>query len=126
MHPRTPNVYEDVSKRAFDGMVRDWRRRLHQWDNPEVRPDLNPDLVKAGGKRKAAEVSDGESSAILQIEEEAGDSKRQKRSQPASTQAAEQDEQEGGNRPQTELAEECVEEFGADIDEETYSDEDVL
>lgn len=33
--PRTPNVYTKCSKRAFDGQIRAWRRRLHEWDLPE-------------------------------------------------------------------------------------------
>ena len=33
-HPRTPNPRKKMSKRAFDGIVRAWRRRLHQFDEP--------------------------------------------------------------------------------------------
>ena len=31
-HPMTPDTGRKVSKRAFDGYVRAWRRALHQWD----------------------------------------------------------------------------------------------
>lgn len=31
-HPRTPDVHQVTSKRAFDGQVRKWRRALHEWD----------------------------------------------------------------------------------------------
>jgi hypothetical protein len=34
-HPRTPDVHQSCSKRAFDGQVRKWRRMLHEWD-PEA------------------------------------------------------------------------------------------
>jgi len=30
--PRTPDATERISKRRFDGKVRVWRRRLHEWD----------------------------------------------------------------------------------------------
>lgn len=33
--PNTPDVRKKCSKRAFDGQVRAWRRRLHEWDLPE-------------------------------------------------------------------------------------------
>ena len=33
--PRTPDVHKKCSKRAFDGLVRQWRRRLHEWDLPD-------------------------------------------------------------------------------------------
>lgn len=39
-HPRTPDPYQDTSKRAFDGQIKAWRRSLHKWDNPDIRPDL--------------------------------------------------------------------------------------
>ena len=33
IHPMTPDIYDaTASKRGFDGRVRAWRRRLHQWD----------------------------------------------------------------------------------------------
>jgi len=31
-HPRTPDRYRVQSKRAWDGLVRQWRRQLHLWD----------------------------------------------------------------------------------------------
>lgn len=36
IHPRTPNPYDDVSKRCFDGQIKAWRRELHKWDNMEM------------------------------------------------------------------------------------------
>ena len=34
-HPRTPDSTKKVSKRAFDGTVKAWRRALHEWDPPK-------------------------------------------------------------------------------------------
>jgi len=31
-HPRTPDPYQEQSKRAFDGRMAKWRRDLHKWD----------------------------------------------------------------------------------------------
>lgn len=31
-HPRTPDKYGNYSKRAWDGIVRVWRKELHKWD----------------------------------------------------------------------------------------------
>ncbi|KAJ3056220.1 hypothetical protein HK097_007703 [Rhizophlyctis rosea] len=33
--PETPDKHSKCSKRCWDGLVRQWRRRLHQWDPPE-------------------------------------------------------------------------------------------
>ena len=32
-HPRTPDAYEMISKRGFDGKLKSWRRSLHRWDS---------------------------------------------------------------------------------------------
>jgi len=32
--PQTPDKYASYSKRAWDGLVRVWRRKLHAWDPP--------------------------------------------------------------------------------------------
>mmetsp|Transcript_8027 Transcript_8027/g.13352 ORF Transcript_8027/g.13352 Transcript_8027/m.13352 type:complete len:276 (+) Transcript_8027:133-960(+) len=32
IHPRTPDPYKEMSKRAFDGCIKAWRRALHKWD----------------------------------------------------------------------------------------------
>ena len=46
--PRTPDVSQKASKRQFDGIVRAWRRRLHQWDPPKALL-LNPLLPSLQG-----------------------------------------------------------------------------
>ena len=35
--PKTPNIYVSNSKRAFDGMVKKWRRELHRYDRENIR-----------------------------------------------------------------------------------------
>ncbi len=30
--PHTPDAYKKMSKRAFDGLCKEWRRKLHEWD----------------------------------------------------------------------------------------------
>jgi hypothetical protein len=34
-HPRTPDKYEVMSKRAWDGRVKSWRKALHKWTPSE-------------------------------------------------------------------------------------------
>lgn len=34
-HPRTPDIQRECSKRAFDGVVKVWRRQLHLWDDDQ-------------------------------------------------------------------------------------------
>ena len=40
--PRTPDITEPDSKRQFDGRVKEWRRKLHQWESehPEAQPTV--------------------------------------------------------------------------------------
>lgn len=66
VHPRTPDPTQDISKRAFDGYIKSWRRALHLWDNGEVRPDLNPELVKVQVKKPSNDVKFDEEKALGQ------------------------------------------------------------
>jgi hypothetical protein len=54
--PRTPDVHKKCSKRAFDGLVRQWRRRLHEWDLQEggagMEPPTDPRLRKMDDSNK--------------------------------------------------------------------------
>ena len=38
-HPTTPDLNRKIAKRRFQGLVAQWRRRLHLWDHVEVRRD---------------------------------------------------------------------------------------
>lgn len=40
-HPRTPNKYGKYSRRAFDGLVKIWRKQLHYYDPPSGDKDTN-------------------------------------------------------------------------------------
>lgn len=35
-HPRTPERTKVMSKRAWEGLIRKWRRQLHEWDPKEL------------------------------------------------------------------------------------------
>lgn len=39
--PETPEKDSKCSKRAWDGLVRSWRRKLHQYDPPETEQGSN-------------------------------------------------------------------------------------
>ena len=48
-HPRdqppTPAPTRKYSKRQFDGIVRAWRRKLHDWDPPKTEEGLGPSVA---------------------------------------------------------------------------------
>jgi len=59
IHPRTPDPYEESSKRQFDGRVKAWRRELHKWDVMDnIAQVVAP--PPGTGKRKETEVESGE------------------------------------------------------------------
>ena len=45
-HPRTPDVHRKCSKRAFDGLVKIWRRELHKYD-PSAPEQVEGEAVAA-------------------------------------------------------------------------------
>jgi hypothetical protein len=44
-HPPTPDPTRKYSKRQFDGIVRAWRRKLHDWDPPKTEEGLGPSVA---------------------------------------------------------------------------------
>lgn len=42
-HPFTPDAFEKMSTRRFNGRVREWRRRLHEYDDVEIPKNVVPD-----------------------------------------------------------------------------------
>jgi hypothetical protein len=46
LHPTTPNARANISKRRFTGLMRQWRQRLHAWDEGV------PEQLSSKGRRK--------------------------------------------------------------------------
>lgn len=73
-HPKTPDIHADVSKRRFDGRLRQWRRALHRWDpafastarnaqpgNHDAKPRMHKAqrvLISSGGELEAYDGDD--------------------------------------------------------------------
>ncbi|CAF0751726.1 unnamed protein product [Didymodactylos carnosus] len=67
-HPKTPCKYKKCSRRAFDGMIKIWRRRLHMFDNndennedrkPKLDDTQTDSLVSSGNTPVSSQHSDG-------------------------------------------------------------------
>lgn len=58
-HPSTPDIYEKISKRQFDGRIKAWRRALHLWDNVDQRPDSKPRQKRKAESLENSETKDG-------------------------------------------------------------------
>ena len=75
--PATPRKDYPYSKRCWDGLVRSWRRKLHEWDEPTVALGLraaytknNKDLKDSGLVNSAGELVMFTSSEPAEIAEE--------------------------------------------------------
>lgn len=60
IHPRTPDPYEESSKRQFDGRVKAWRRDLHKWDVMDNIEKVAVPLNGIANNNKSKEVESGE------------------------------------------------------------------
>ncbi len=129
MHPRTPNAYEEMSKRAFDGRIKIWRKALHQWDNSEVRPDLQAasreSKVLSWKTMPAEEESESESKKRKSTDNnrEKGSNKELKRNSLEDFSEAEL--QEFGQVKEEEETKKTAQ-IAEELEEESYSDLDVL
>jgi len=48
VHPQTPDIKQVCSKRSWDGQVKKWRRRLHEFDPPAKENEETPQLFSTG------------------------------------------------------------------------------
>jgi hypothetical protein len=88
-HPSTPDPHEQVSKRMFDGKIKAWRRVLHMWDTPDIRPDQRgldikfpiPPASTKGTKRKLDE-SPSSSSGVRSSENDPNKKSRTRMEEP--------------------------------------------
>lgn len=49
VHPQTPDIKQVCSKRSWDGQVKKWRRRLHEFDPPASENEEAPQLFSNNG-----------------------------------------------------------------------------
>ena len=73
--PKTPDVHEKISKRAFDGKVKAWRRALHDWEQAHPAPSgggsgteerAEAAVATASARVTAAEPCDGDFDALFE------------------------------------------------------------
>lgn len=73
-HPRTPDPIADIPKRRFDGLVKAWRRSLHEWEPPQTQTSTAPAAAQAAEHADgaaAAEASEADLDALLLLGEPA-------------------------------------------------------
>lgn len=63
-HPRTPDPYEKVPKRTFDGRVKAWRRQLHKWDLDHNNNGGTVTVSEVSENRKIEELKDAQQDNI--------------------------------------------------------------
>ncbi|VDN13829.1 unnamed protein product [Dibothriocephalus latus] len=54
-HPQTPNKFRTVSRRAWDGMIKKWRKHLHYFDSPDRSESRHESSDEACGSNNADE-----------------------------------------------------------------------
>lgn len=120
MHPRTPNVHEDISKRAFDGKIKAWRRALHLWDNPDYRPVSAAQSNRDRDRDRAPQASTKSSSGKRKAEDECTETDEPVSKRRATGQAAGVEGYESPDEKQelAELAEDTYVEEEGDLDED--------
>ena len=67
-YPSTPDIYRKCSKRAFDGLIREWRIALHKWDPPEGEDAET--LTQADADVAADELSNLDAELAKEVEAE--------------------------------------------------------
>lgn len=61
-HPRTPNIRRKCSKRSWDGIVRRWRRALHEFDDPADPSPRSPATARSLQQQRSQTQSPSEQS----------------------------------------------------------------
>merc|ERR1712037_16145 len=62
-HPKTPQKDQIASRRAFDGQIQVWKKRIHFWDDPEKCQAITPNSKQSKSAKKRGHKSNTESEA---------------------------------------------------------------
>ncbi|KAL5108502.1 hypothetical protein TcWFU_001567 [Taenia crassiceps] len=128
-HPRTPNKFRVVSRRGWDGMIRKWRKDIHNYENlnsDETWHSLASDVSVSSNSRSPSPGYRAEE----RLERAAGPDERggkgtkrsasKERRQPGELEAADEDTLQAGKKMAQSAA------LGSDLaDGETLNDDDV-
>jgi hypothetical protein len=73
-------MYRKYSRRAFDGLIKDWRLNLHVWSNKTLTPEeeWNPPNAKIELSNWASDVSDEDGDIGDYHNDEDGDKNKDK------------------------------------------------
>ena len=58
LEPKTPDVHKICSTRAWAGLVRQWRRLLHQWDTHQPEPSVHSTATPTSEDQKEDEEAE--------------------------------------------------------------------
>jgi histone RNA hairpin-binding protein len=64
--PRTPPLQSPLSKRAWDGIYKQWRRQLHTWDTYDLNRDENGGEKKMDDDQREARPDSGFTKATVE------------------------------------------------------------